>query len=196
MVGVWAMALLRLKVFYGARSKAFLGMLCMGLVLIIIKGTGDSLGCYIGWVEIKNAPFNMQLEQSGFWQLLLALQAVAHTLEAVFSWCTSILFLKSIGKGVGLTGKKLWFEIFFQHEGFRLVAIALLNLIIAGFAIYGTVLPHTYVTRAGLFLPSWTYALEFYTFLQTSYVSARTIITNSINVNTGSDMKHSQMSLP
>ncbi|KAI8914526.1 hypothetical protein EDD86DRAFT_244721 [Gorgonomyces haynaldii] len=178
-IGIWAMALNRLSVFYGRSSFTFIAMLFMSTLLGLIKGAADGIGTYIGFVEIGMSPVFILPEACANWQLSLMLHAIGHTFEAAFLFLSSYFFLVSIAKGVGLSRGELWYALFVEYEGFRFIAIMILNLIISGFGIYNAIMPQTFVTHTALYLPSWTYAVEFYAFLQTSYYTARHMIKNS-----------------
>jgi hypothetical protein len=84
-----------------------------------------------------------------------------------------------IGQGLGRSNRELFAKIVSEHEGIRFILIMLLNFLCAALGVTAILQgKHSNLTHTALYLPSWIYSLALYTFLQSSYVSAKKLVTD------------------
>ncbi|KAJ3304462.1 hypothetical protein HDV03_002806 [Kappamyces sp. JEL0829] len=188
-LGVSLMLLLRLRVFYSPKSAIFLTMIAIGTLFWIFNTVGDVLGIFTA-VDLWNNEFLRDDDDPWFFYSRASL-VVGFCLEAAFTTVGSVGFLYALGKGGGRSRKETIYRIVFQKDGLNLLAINGINFLIAIFGVHSMVYGFNFVTRSCLFLPSWSYGLQFATFLKDSYISARRLIEeNSTRLN-GSSSKYS-----
>jgi hypothetical protein len=184
-LGVGIMLLMRIQLVYGMKSKLFVSMMVMFLCMVFFKGLGNYYGFTVG-LNVMNNP-DLEYQSDPLYSNSPRYLAIGQIFEAIFYSTGSIGFLYSLGKAVGNSSKDIYFTILFKYEGLSLITIVVLNLIIASLGIHISVYGFTFLNHIALCnylliidLPSWTYCLEFYTFLKHSYVDARTIIEGRI----------------
>jgi hypothetical protein len=173
-LGVGTMFLLRIRVFYGNRSKTYLAMLGLFALVVIFKGLGDAFGMYVAYDVMKLRYLNYELHPR--FLDIPRFMAVAHVAEAAFASVGSISFLYALGKGLGKSSEQIVYDIVLKHDGLRLLGIIGVDLLIAIFGVYNVLWETTFVTHVVFYLPTWAYAMQFGTFLQHSYIEARQII--------------------
>lgn len=185
--GVGVMLLIRIQIVYGFRSWFFLLMFIMFLGMMSFKGLGNAYGCIVGLNVINNPDLDYRTDP--VYPNSPRYLGIGQIIEAAFFSTGSIGFLYSLGKALGKTTENIFSTILFKYEGLSLITIVFLNLVIASFGIYISVFGFTFVNHVGLCiclliidLPSWTYSLEFYTFLKHSYIDARAMIEESFHV--------------
>ncbi|KAI8895367.1 hypothetical protein BC833DRAFT_601473 [Globomyces pollinis-pini] len=174
-IAVSVILLLRMRVFYGKRSKMYIIMVLFGFLLLLTKGIGIFYAILVSYdvMTLKIIDYNKNPNFSYVFYYL----AIGHSFESVFATIGSVGFLYAIGKGLGQSTKSLYLDILTKYDGIRLILIILLNGFISIFAIVAAIDSHIdYVTRIGLYLPAMTYALSFNTFLRISYISAKEIL--------------------
>ncbi|KAI8913384.1 hypothetical protein EDD86DRAFT_200442 [Gorgonomyces haynaldii] len=176
--GIYAMALLRLKVFYSGNNWVFFPMLVSAIVIWSVKCVGNVIGMSLAYKMYANNQLFASFRVTDIEQFQNLMYAIAQSAEAIYFFTSSALFLAALAKGLAMSKRELIHELFVKREGIRLLLVPIANFIMAGFAVYAYVNGgvHTFVTRTGFYIASYGYALEFSTFLQTSYVSTKGIV--------------------
>ncbi|KAJ3272511.1 hypothetical protein HDV01_005462 [Terramyces sp. JEL0728] len=180
-VGVGIMLMTRIRVFYGRQSAVYIIMLILAVATFTLKGMGDTYGTIVGNDMRKN--LYLQYESHPLYHYVPFYLAIGQAIEAVFATMGAVAFLYAIGNGVGQSKTKIITEIVIKEDGIRLFIIFCLEATIAVFGIMAWLNGgiFTYITHVGLYIPSFVYALQFYTFLQNSYVTAKSIIEKQQN---------------
>jgi hypothetical protein len=165
--------LMRIRMFYGKKSKFYHSMIFVGIIVILAKGAGNAIGATISYEYAIGVSPDPQFHP---WYHLVALvMAVAMSIEGIFSAIGSVSFLyyltdfESSNDWDGLRTK------IFKKEGGRLTVIICAYAVIVYMAVW-VVFDDNYVSHTGFYLPSLAYALELYTFLHISYNSPKTIM--------------------
>ncbi|KAJ3304461.1 hypothetical protein HDV03_002805 [Kappamyces sp. JEL0829] len=180
-IGVSIMLLLRIKFFYSAGSNLFRTMVLFGALFIIFNTAGDVVGIMTAINEWHHVYLAHDQDPLFWWSR--ASLAVGFCLEAVFTTIGSLGFLYAIAIGGGRSRLETLSRLIFQKDGIRLVAIVLVNFTIAILAIHSLVYGFNFINRACMYLPSWSYGLQFGTFVKDSYVSATKIVQENSRQN-------------
>ena len=176
------MLLMRIRVFYAPNSGLYRVMLVIGVLFWILNTAGDVFGIMTA-IELWNNKI-LKNDFSVWFFYSRACLVVGFCLEAAFTTLGSIGFLYAISKGSHLSKQQILFKLIFQQDGLNLFTIVFINFLIAVMGIHSLVFGFAWYTRICLFLPSWSYGLQFSTFLKDSYVSARKIVEeNSSRLN-------------
>jgi hypothetical protein len=120
-------------------------------------------------------------DENHFYFYLLICAAYYESLEAIFLFTSSFLFMMHLDKSPGKPLSQVLITIILKHDGMRFILIMMLNLLCAALAITAALNGgrHNYMTHAGLFLPAWIYSLALYSFIQSSYITAKRIIVDA-----------------
>ncbi|KAI8924702.1 hypothetical protein BC831DRAFT_464383 [Entophlyctis helioformis] len=103
--------------------------------------------------------------------------AVYHGFYAVFSILCSMAFLYTISKTLGVRTKDFFARVLFDTEGANFIVIILLCVFSAvGQVLIATLKVSNYMAFVSLYADTFLYPLQLYTFLTTSYISARKIV--------------------
>ncbi|KAI8927621.1 hypothetical protein BC831DRAFT_451592 [Entophlyctis helioformis] len=178
---LFTMLLVRLRMFFeNPRSVSFIALSAFGGLTIISFLTFSAAAPT--WPSRKTVSI---------------LAAIAHIAQGIFSTVCSVTFLYSIAKAVGLSNKTFFTEVFLQHEGGRFLAIILLCLFTSACHIYIAINkngPDNYIVYTSYYTDTWLFPLELFTFLSTSYVSAKEIVEkHTKGLTPGSAFESSQM---
>ncbi|KAI8913383.1 hypothetical protein EDD86DRAFT_245026 [Gorgonomyces haynaldii] len=167
---IFAIALMRLQVFFDGLAL-YKTMNVLAALSWSAKLSGNIIYSYLSNQMIA------EHRLFGFFGVT-HLERVSNTMCAIFYALSSAMFLGKIASGLGLTTTELMTEVFVEREGVRFLMIAAGNIILCGFALYASLNDgvHTFVTRTGLYMQCWVFAMEFHTYLLTSYVSARELL--------------------
>ncbi|KAI8895368.1 hypothetical protein BC833DRAFT_601474 [Globomyces pollinis-pini] len=191
-VAVGIILMIRMRVFYGTRSKAFITMIVLSFLLLLFKGIGIYYGITVS-LSIMNLTYLNYTDHPSF-PYIFSYLAIAHIIEAIFFTLGSLGFLFAIGKGLGKSADSLYMEILMKYDGVRLIMIIVLNVMISVFGLIAAVDNEiNWVVHVGLYLPSITYALSFHTFLRNSYITAKEMVEDQYN-DTFSQNKNSNLS--
>ncbi|KAL2916259.1 hypothetical protein HK105_204350 [Polyrhizophydium stewartii] len=168
--------IVRLRVFHQGRSPVFWGLLAVAVCTFVVSVPANIIGIMTN-IEVIQGKVD-RFSDSSLMGLSTALYAATHGLEGIFSAACSLVFLWAIGKGLGLSSRAFVSEVLLRHEGMRFMAILGLNLVVAGFAVDAFVRgAFTYVTYTSWFMTVMIYSIEINTFLLTSFVTSRDLIT-------------------
>jgi hypothetical protein len=173
-IGISVVFMMRLSVFYDAKSKLMMVMGFLCLLVIASKIAGDGVGIKVSLSIMKNE--YLRYNQHPLYplgELILGLGAIA---DLLFDSLGSLGFLFALNQTK--SNKRFISDILLDHDGYRFVMIAVLHALITSFMLYSTMNNnvHTFITHTGLYIPSWVYALEMHAFLVTSYVTAKEIL--------------------
>lgn len=157
-------------------------MLFLAFLTTGARGYACTLGIIMSISMIRSGTTLTDQSYSTNYSQHLLLGALYQLLEALFLFGTSILFMLNLGSGLGKSRSTLIREIFMVHEGVRFVLIMALNFVCAGTVLWAGFGRMDHITHASLYLPSWIYALALYTFLKSSYISAKKMIRDAIVV--------------
>jgi hypothetical protein len=185
--GIVVVALLRLHLLFG-NTWMLLMMIVLGIVTSTVRLTACSIGIYLA----RKLIVYQSVEVLGFtvtstYKTQMTVGCVYQILEAIFFSAASVLFLLAIGNAVGLRKNELLRAVFLKNEGVRLLLIMTLNLLCALLVGIAAVNDgkHTTLTHAALCIfpyldmPGWIYGLALHTFLQSSYVTPRSLLTTA-----------------
>jgi hypothetical protein len=152
--------------------------------VVISKGVGDAYGTVMAYQVLKVE--YLRYEDHPYFKIASAILGISTLIDLVFSILGSVgfLFALSANESKGSFIK----DVLIHHHGYRLVLISVIHILICSFMMYSINNEHTYITKLGLYLPSWVVALELYTFLELSYVSAKEIILNQ-GTSSGGDTR-------
>ncbi|KAJ3254493.1 hypothetical protein HK103_007129 [Boothiomyces macroporosus] len=179
--GVGVMLMTRIRVFYGRPSPVYIIMMVLFIGTVGLKGSADAFGVIVG-LDVRRNKY-LVYEDHPLYPYVPFYFAIGQVTEAIFSTVGSIAFLYAISNEGGKSKTKVLQGIIIKDYVIRLVLIFGLNITITVFGIIAW-LNHghyTYITHMANYLPTTTYALQFYTFLKNSYITARTIIEKKQN---------------
>jgi hypothetical protein len=184
-VGITTLLVLRIRIFYGKSHSFYNFMLISGATVILLKAWANGIGAYIGVQSAQGLYQNFKqhplYKQISFW---MAIAMAAEGLIAIVGTLSFISFLsgnpiKNISKTQStLIGKEI----------FRIVLIAVSNVICVGFGIW-IIFDDNYINHIAFYLPSLIYSLELYCFLDLSYNIARAIVSEQKAPSSGGDSK-------
>ncbi|KAJ3309978.1 hypothetical protein HDV04_005480 [Boothiomyces sp. JEL0838] len=197
--GVGIMLLMRLRAFYRGNS-VFQVAVFISLFVFSFKTLGDAYGI-VNAKDIFNLEF-LNYYDDPVYKSIPGFMAIGHTAEAIFEGFGSFSFFFALGEP-GKSRKHTFYDLMVNRDGIRLALIIASNLVIAIFAIYNAINDFTYVTHTFICkfklmtdLPSFTYAIQLYTFLKTSYVTAVDIIESQLNESKNSRKDSNRASIP
>ncbi|KAJ3320102.1 hypothetical protein HDV06_005667 [Boothiomyces sp. JEL0866] len=174
--GVAVMLMTRIRVFYGRKSAVYLGMMLLFVGTVILKGLADTYGVIVGIDVQRNVVLNF--EDHPLYANVPFYFAIGQVVEAGFATIGSIAFLYALGSDGKKSKATVLKGVIYRDYIFRLFAIFGINVAITIFGIvawrnHGH---YSYITHLVNYLPTTAYALQFYTFLHNSYITAKTII--------------------
>jgi hypothetical protein len=199
-IAISTVLMLRLSVFYTAYSSLMVSMYFLLFLVIMSKTIGDGFGMILSLAVMRNE--YLTYEQHPYFVISQTILGVGATADLLFSVLGSVGFLYALSAiGSNPTKKSFFRDVLFEHDGYRLIMICILHIFICSFALFVSFgRSHTFITRTGLYMPSWVYALELRTFLELSYVTAKEIIikqgkttssaANGFSEKKSLDMKH------
>ncbi|KAI8895190.1 hypothetical protein BC833DRAFT_651442 [Globomyces pollinis-pini] len=171
--GTTLLILTRVRLFYGSRSRFNYSMIVLAIAVCILKCIGNAFGMKIGYESanlIYPNPHNNPL-----YKTFPSFMAIALTVEGIFTTLGSVSFLLIL---IDFEGPSTWsaaqYELL-RKEGLRLGLIVVFNIVSAVLAIW-IAINDNFISHTGFYLPSLLYGLEFYSFLDLSYNSAKKII--------------------
>ncbi|KAK5664559.1 hypothetical protein QVD99_008621 [Batrachochytrium dendrobatidis] len=177
-IGLYSLLLIRIRMFFEARSITFIALASLGALTMTSAIVFSLCAGYMVMVfpEEKILIGGDVLQD----HTVSMLAAISHITQGVFSTICSILFLYSIANAVGMSSSTFASEMFLNHDGARFLIIIILCSLTAGCQIYNAIRsPDNYVVYLSYYVDAWLFPLEMYTFLSTSYVSAKEIIGKS-----------------
>ncbi|KAJ3306376.1 hypothetical protein HDV03_005343 [Kappamyces sp. JEL0829] len=172
-ISIAILFVMRIKIFYGFRSTVFRTMMLLAFLLFALKLGGDGILVKVSFESANGTYLNPNDNPWYHWGIFIF--AFASIAECLFTAIGSISFLLHLTK-FGSEGG--WSELrnqVFKKEGVRLTLIVCCHLLLAYFAVL-VAFADNYVAHVGFFLPSFAYALELYTFLDLSYNSTKSIL--------------------
>ncbi|KAJ3272510.1 hypothetical protein HDV01_005461 [Terramyces sp. JEL0728] len=180
-VGVGIMLMTRIRVFYGRPSAVYIIMMILFIGTISLKGIADTYGVLVGLDVRRNIYLNY--DEHPLYPNVPFYFAIGQVTEAIFSTVGSIAFLYALSNEGGKSKTKVLQGIIIKDYVISLVLIFGLNITITVFGIIAWLNDghYTYITHMANYLPTTTYALQFYTFLKNSYITAKTIIEKKQN---------------
>ncbi|KAJ3318050.1 hypothetical protein HDV06_000862 [Boothiomyces sp. JEL0866] len=163
----------RLQVIYEKDTTLFQSMNFLLILLLTTKGTACGLGVYCGYGVYKN--YYLKYDDHPLFHTVETISAFGGLLEAVYSSTGSILFLSALNT-MGQDFIPFMLKVIANHEGHRLILILVMHAATATMMMYNAFSYQTGYTLLAFYLPSWTYGLEVYTFLDLAYHSAKDIL--------------------
>jgi hypothetical protein len=169
--------LYRVYLFYGKSNMGTWAMALLAFVVIVLKGFSSSQGVALSLNFQRSRTFDPTIIER-----MAGANAIGTLGEAVYNTLGSLAFLNA------LTESKAQFKFFkrimFKEIGRRLAAIFVLNVIICGFSIW-LIRNDNHISHTSYYLTSYGYALQLYTFLDLSYVSAKEIVMEQLQYSSG-----------
>ncbi|KAL2919424.1 hypothetical protein HK105_201069 [Polyrhizophydium stewartii] len=173
-VTLYTIMLMRVRLLFDRTSAGFVPLVILGVITMLCSLAFSAAGIhraieYTGSINDAEDALNDTLVN--------LLGGVSRAAQGIFTSSCSILFLHSISKAFGLSKLDLFSEIFTRSDGFRFLLIISLCMFAAATQIYQTIKgPQNYIVYLSTYTDSWLFPLELYTFLSTSYVSAKDLV--------------------
>ena len=175
-VSLWSMMLLRIRMFFSSRSTVFVAVALLGAATIIFTLLFAIAATYltiIGQGGVTTATKGDVLAD----KCISLLAALSHVSQAFFSTVCSLTFLRAVSRSVGLSSTAFISDMFAKYEGMRFCMIILVCLFTTSCQIYNAIIgPNNYIVYVSYYTDAWLFPLELYTFLTTSFVSAKSIV--------------------
>ncbi|KAJ3269016.1 hypothetical protein HDV01_001943 [Terramyces sp. JEL0728] len=192
-IGITLMMVVRVRLFYGAKSAFYRLMAVFGVLVVLFKGAACTIGTLV-CLHVSNGDYAHFTYDPLYTKIALSF-AVALPIEGVFAVSGTLSFLYFLTDFKGFNNIAIQKDKKFQSEGLRLLVIFALNIAVAILAIC-VAIEDMYIDHVSFFIPSCIYALEFHAFLDLSYNNAKVMLattrssekkdksTNIINRNT------------
>ncbi|KAJ3253055.1 hypothetical protein HK103_001017 [Boothiomyces macroporosus] len=172
-IGITAMMVVRVRLFYGAKSSFYRLMAVFGVLVVLFKGIACTIGTLV-CLHVSNGDYAHFTYDPLYTDIALSF-AVALPIEGVFAVSGTLSFLYFLTDFKGFNNKEIRKDKKFQSEGLRLLVIFALNIAVAILAIC-VAIEDMYIDHVSFFIPSCIYALEFHAFLDLSYNNAKEML--------------------
>ncbi|KAH6574119.1 hypothetical protein BASA50_010069 [Batrachochytrium salamandrivorans] len=175
--GLYSLLLIRTSMFFKTRSITFIALSALCALTMLTAFTFSVCASYLALTVLPSSIAGGDILQD---KTVSMLAAISHITQGIFSSLCSFMFLFSIAKAVGMSSSAFVNEVFVNHDGARFVIIILLCVFTAGCQVYNALRgPNNYIVYLSYYVDAWLFPLEMFTFLSTSYMSAKELIGKS-----------------